>query len=124
MNPIEVVVDAASGVAPWRQVRDQLARLIGAGALPAGTRLPTVRQFARDLGLAPGTIARTYRELELSGLVDTGRARGTVVAETIAIDPMAALRDLARDYAASARALGADAATAAAAVHDAYNSAS
>ena len=124
MNPIEVVVDAASGVAPWRQVRDQLARLIGSGALPAGTRLPTVRQFARDLGLAPGTIARTYRELELAGLVDTGRARGTVVAETTAIDPLAALRDLARDYAASASALGADAATAAAAVHEAYNNTS
>lgn len=120
MNPIEVVVDATSGLAPWRQVHDQLARLISTGALPTGTRLPTIRQLARDLGLAPGTIARTYRELELGGLVRTGRARGTVVAETTTIDPNAALRDLARDYAAAARALGADAATAAAAVHAAY----
>lgn len=120
MNPVEVVVDATSGVAPWRQVRDQLARLIGSGALPAGTRLPTIRHLARDLGLAAGTIARTYRELELAGLVETGRARGTVVAESAAIDPAAALRDLARDYAAAARALGADEATAVAEVHAAY----
>lgn len=120
MNPTEVVVDATSGVAPWRQVRDQLARLITSGALPVGTRLPTIRQLARDLGLAAGTIARTYRELELSGLVETGRARGTVVAESAAIDPYAALRDLARDYAAATRALGIDAATAAAAIHAAY----
>lgn len=120
MNPIEVFVDATSGLAPWRQVYDQLARLISTGALPVGTRLPTIRQLARDLGLAPGTIARTYRELELGGLVQTGRARGTVVAKTTAIDPGAALRDLARGYAAAARALGADAATAAAAVHAAY----
>jgi DNA-binding transcriptional regulator YhcF (GntR family) len=120
VNPIEVFVDATSGLAPWRQVYDQLARLINTGALPTGTRLPTIRQFARDLGLAPGTIARTYRELELGGLVQTGRARGTVVAGTTAIDPGAALRALARDYAAAARALGADADTAAAAVHEAY----
>jgi DNA-binding transcriptional regulator YhcF (GntR family) len=120
VNPIEVVVDTTNGLAPWRQVRDQLARLIGSGTLAAGTRLPTVRQFARDLGLAPGTIARAYRELEVAGLVQTGRARGTVVAETTAIAPAAALHDLARDYAASAKALGIDANTAAAAVHAAY----
>jgi DNA-binding transcriptional regulator YhcF (GntR family) len=120
VNPTEVVVDATSGVAPWRQVRDQLAWLIGSGALPVGTRLPTIRQFARDLGLAPGTIARTYRELELSGLVETGRARGTVVAESAEIDPYAALRALARDYASATRALGIDAATAAEAVRAAY----
>lgn len=120
MNPIEVVVDADNGLAPWRQVHDQLARLITAGSLPAGTRLPTIRQLARDLGLAPGTIARTYRELELAGLVWTGRAKGTVVAETAAIDPTAALRDLARDYATAAQALGIGAATATDAVRAAY----
>ncbi len=120
MNPIEVVVDATSGLAPWRQVHDQLARMISAGALPAGTRLPTIRQFARDLGLAPGTIARTYRELELAGLVHTGRARGTVVAESAAVDANAALHELARDYVAAARALGVDAETATAAVLAAY----
>ncbi|MFC5286485.1 GntR family transcriptional regulator [Actinokineospora guangxiensis] len=117
---MEVVVDTESGVSPWRQVRDQLARLIGSGALPTGTRLPTVRQLARDLGLSPGTIARTYRELEQAGLVHTGRARGTVVAEAVSLDPAAALRDLARDYADAARTLGADVDAAAAAVRDAY----
>jgi DNA-binding transcriptional regulator YhcF (GntR family) len=120
VNPIQVVVDTDNGVAPWRQVRDQLVRLITAGSLVAGTRLPTVRQLARDLGLAPGTVARTYRELELAGLVHTGRAKGTVVAETAAIDPAAALRDLARDYVTAARALGIDATTAVDAVRAAY----
>lgn len=123
MSPVEVVVDTASGLAPWRQVHDQLVRLIGSGALPAGTRLPTVRQLARDLALAPGTIARAYRELEHAGLVRTGRARGTVVAETTAVDPGAVLRGLARDYAEAARSLGADAETAAAAVRAAYQDA-
>ncbi|WP_370941949.1 GntR family transcriptional regulator [Amycolatopsis sp. cg5] len=122
MSP-HVVVDTESGLAPWRQVHDQLTRLIGSGALPVGTRLPAVRRFANDLGLAPGTIARAYRELEQAGLVRTGRARGTVVAEGVTPDPRSALTDLAREYTAAARALGVDAATAAAAVHAAYDSA-
>ena len=123
MNPIKVVVDSGSGLPPWRQVRDQLVRLITTGSLPAGTRLPTIRQLARDLDLAPGTIARTYRELELAGLVRTGRARGTVVAETATVNPAATLRDLAHDYATAARNLGIDAATAIEAAADAVRTA-
>lgn len=119
MNPVEVVVDSGSGLPPWRQVRDQLVRLITTGSLPAGTRLPTIRQLARDLDLAPGTIAHTYRELELAGLVRTGRARGTVVAETATINPMAALRELAHDYARAAHSLGIDPAAAIEAATDA-----
>ncbi|HVV24966.1 MAG TPA: GntR family transcriptional regulator [Pseudonocardiaceae bacterium] len=119
-----VVVDAASGLAPWRQVHDQLVTLITAGTLAPGTRLPTIRQLAGDLGLAAGTIARTYRELEARGWVTTGRARGTVVAASSDLpdlpDPAAALRSLARDYAARARALGADEDVAAHAVRQAY----
>ena len=45
-----------------------------------GTRLPPVRQLAADLSLAAGTVARTYRELEKSGLVRTRRGAGTTVA--------------------------------------------
>lgn len=75
-----LVVDLAGGVAPWRQIRDQLVRLVADGALPVGARLPPIRQVAADLGLAPGTVARAYRELEADGTVRTGRRRGTVVA--------------------------------------------
>jgi DNA-binding transcriptional regulator YhcF (GntR family) len=77
--PLRVVVDADNGVAPWRQVYDQIVRAITTGALAHGARLPPIRQLARDLGLASGTIARVYRELEAGGQVATGRAKGTVV---------------------------------------------
>lgn len=121
MSEPRVVVDAGSGLAPWRQVHDQLVALITSGALPPGAKLPTIRQLAGDLGLAAGTIARTYRELEAEGWVATGRGRGTVAAERAqAPDPVAALHGLARDYAARARNLGADADTAARAVYDEY----
>lgn len=119
MTPPRVVVDPDSGVAPWRQVRDQLFHLVRTGALPVGSRLPTIRQLAGDLGLAAGTIARVYRELEAAGILRTARRQGTVVA-AVPATPDTALVDAARRYAAVAAGLGVDPHTAAAAVHAAW----
>jgi GntR family transcriptional regulator len=119
---LQVVVDNDSGVAPWRQVHDQIVRVIISGALAPGARLPAIRQLSRDLGLAAGTIARVYRELEAAGWVSAAGARGTVVAEpTTYPDPAIVLRTAATEFAALARDLGADADTAAKAVLDAYS---
>lgn len=49
-------------------------------ALPPGAKLPPVRRLAGDLGLAPNTVARAFRELEAAGLVETQGRRGTIVA--------------------------------------------
>lgn len=76
-----ISVDAASSVPPHEQVRQQLAGLIRSGELAAGVRLPPVRQLAGDLGLANGTVARAYKELEAAQLVSTARAAGTRVRE-------------------------------------------
>ncbi|MEV0676870.1 GntR family transcriptional regulator [Actinosynnema sp. NPDC050436] len=76
-----VVVDPDNGVPPWRQIRDQLVHLIRSRALPPGSPFPPIRQLARDLGLAAGTVARVYRDLETSGLLVTAGRRGTVVAD-------------------------------------------
>lgn len=73
-------LDAADPTPPFEQLRRQLATAIRAGALAAGTRLPTVRQLAGDLGVAPGTVMRAYRELEEAGLIETRRGSGTTVA--------------------------------------------
>jgi GntR family transcriptional regulator len=72
-------VDLASPVPPYEQLRAQVAGLIATGGLEAGTRLPSVRQLAADLGLAGGTVARAYHELELAGLVEGRGRHGTVV---------------------------------------------
>jgi GntR family transcriptional regulator len=112
-----LVVDPDSGVAPWRQIHDQLVHLVRVGALGVGSRLPAIRQLAGDLGLAAGTVARAYRELEAAGVLHTARRAGTVVAAVPRIDPRAdQLTALAADYAARAAALGADPRTAADAV--------
>jgi DNA-binding transcriptional regulator YhcF (GntR family) len=76
-----IAVDTDSGVPPYEQIRAQVSRMIASGVLPAGTRLPTIQQLANDLHLAPGTVARGYKELEREGLVVSKRRKGTIVAE-------------------------------------------
>jgi GntR family transcriptional regulator len=118
---VKIVVDTENGLAPWRQVHDQIVRAVTAGALPDGTRLPPIRQLARDLGLASGTVARAYRELEAGGWVMTARARGTVVTTPAnRPDPTALLLTAAIEYATRARDLGADVEAAVTAVRAAY----
>jgi len=77
---LQLEVDLASGVPPYEQIRSQVVAHASAGRLRAGDRLPTIRALATDLGVAAGTVARAYRELEASGVVTTRRRTGTVVA--------------------------------------------
>lgn len=95
---------------PYEQLRRQLVDLIEGGQLVAGERLPPLRQLAGDLGLAVGTVARTYRELEVAGLVRSRRGAGTrVAAGSASLSPRERARrldDLAENYVTRARALG------------------
>ena len=74
-------LDRGSPVPPFEQLRAQLSVMVAVGRLEPGSRLPTVRELAQHLELAPGTVARAYRELEQEGTaVARGRA-GTFVAD-------------------------------------------
>ncbi|MBM7077217.1 MULTISPECIES: GntR family transcriptional regulator [Micromonospora] len=103
-------INPSSAVPPFEQVRQQIAELIRWGVLAEGQRLPTVRQLAADLGLANGTVARAYQELEAAGLVVTRRAAGTRVASAAVLQPDARLEALtlrAREFVTAGRLLGA-----------------
>jgi DNA-binding transcriptional regulator YhcF (GntR family) len=100
---LPLTVDPASTTAPFEQVRTQLATLVAQGDLAPGTKLPTVRQLAADLGLAANTVARAYRELEHSGVVTTRGRSGTVVNGDFADR---AAKEAATSYADAMRALG------------------
>lgn len=100
-----ITVDGASPVPPFEQVRAQIAAQIADGVLVPGTRLPTVRQLADDLGLAVNTVARSYRELEAAGMVET-RGRGGTVVTTGGDQARERLLGAAQRYAALARDIG------------------
>jgi GntR family transcriptional regulator len=77
--------DASSSL----QIYNQIHGMIISGQLGAGERLPTVRQLAGDLGVAPRTAAKAYKMLETDGLVVTRTAAGTRVSESAAVLPIA-----------------------------------
>ena len=72
-------VDPDSPVPPYEQIRSQISSMVASGILSAGTRLPPIRQLADDLGLAGGTVARAYHELEDAGVLVTRGRHGTFV---------------------------------------------
>lgn len=96
-------VDLHAPEPPYDQVKTQIAALVASGELAPGDKLPTVRGLAEDLGLAPNTVARAYRELEALGVVDTRGRSGTFVAGD---EVQRAARLAAAEYAEKVRALG------------------
>lgn len=100
-----ITLDETSPIPPFEQIRAQLADQIRAGNLTDGQRLPTVRQLAADLRVAPGTVARAYSTLEQQGLIHTRRSRGTTVIAPHTPTPPAAL-SAATTYVRTARTLG------------------
>jgi len=102
---LQLEVDLASGVPPYEQIRTQVVAHASGGRLRSGDRLPTIRALATDLGVAAGTVARAYRELEAAGVVTTRRRTGTVVAEG-APATGDALSVTAREFVATARGSG------------------
>lgn len=75
-----LAVDPGGAVAPFEQILAELRARMADGRLRPGDRLPTVRALATRLSVAPGTVARAYKELEQAGAVVSRSRAGTVVA--------------------------------------------
>ena len=80
----ELRIDDSSERSIYEQIVAQVTEGVATGGLKPGERLPTVRQLADELDIAPGTVARAYGELEREGVVVTEGARGTRVADRAA----------------------------------------
>jgi DNA-binding transcriptional regulator YhcF (GntR family) len=76
---VQIVIDDVITTPPYAQIRNQIAEYARTGRVIAGTRLPTVRQLAEQLGVAPGTVARAYKELEADRVIETRGRLGTFV---------------------------------------------
>jgi DNA-binding transcriptional regulator YhcF (GntR family) len=127
VSPLHLSIDTDSATAPFEQVRTQIASAVAEGTLSPGTRLPTVRALAADLGLAANTVARAYRELEADAVIATHGRGGTfvrsdVLDESTARSGTAGLaRAAAKDYVHTVRRLGLNSQEATRLVHDAWN---
>ena len=103
MSDLSVVITDASPEPPFEQLKAGIRARVDEGALRPGDRLPTVRALATQVGLAPNTVARAYRELEAVGLLDTRGRSGTFVAGDLR---ERSAREAAAECAARMRALG------------------
>ncbi len=76
-----LLVDPDIPLPVYEQLREQIVRMVAAGTLTPGHRLPTIRQLAADLGLAKGTVAKAYELLESDSVIATRGRKGSFVLE-------------------------------------------
>jgi GntR family transcriptional regulator/MocR family aminotransferase len=73
------LLDRAANEPYYRQIYDRFRRAIANGLLKPGTRVPSARVLARELGLARGTIETAYSLLAAEGYIQARGQAGTIV---------------------------------------------
>lgn len=85
-----VRVEKGSAVPISRQISAQIRAQCLSGTLEPGSRLPSVRQLARELAVNQNTILRVYERLVAENLVEMRHGEGTFVASVMPLDRMEA----------------------------------
>lgn len=87
----------AQGGAKFGLLVQEIRGAVRSGVLPAGARMPAVRDLAWRLGVTPGTVARAYQIAAREGLIDSHVGRGSFVraapAATPSLQPLLTERD-------------------------------
>jgi len=79
---MEITLNRTSKAPAYQQIADSVRRQAALGQVKPGERLPTIRDLAQQLSLDPGTVARSYQELERDGIIVARRRSGSFIAET------------------------------------------
>jgi len=104
-------IDPSDAVPIWKQIEDELRRLVAIGHLVPGGGVPSVREVSQHLRVNPATVTRAYQRLVDAGIFVVRRGEGTFVLERPATPPVSerreALGPAALKYASLAATLGA-----------------
>jgi GntR family transcriptional regulator len=73
------ILNPQSGTPIYRQLTDQVRRLVASGRLSPGDALPSVRDLAREHTVNPMTISKAYSLLESEGLLEHNRGKPMTV---------------------------------------------
>jgi GntR family transcriptional regulator len=65
----------------YKQVTDQIKDAIASGALKSESKLPSIREMAKNLKISMITIKRAYADLENEGYILTRSGLGSFVAD-------------------------------------------
>ena len=63
------------------QIADNISEKVMEGIFPPGDKIPSVRDFATDIGVNPNTVMRAYNELQLRGIIENKRGVGYYVSD-------------------------------------------
>lgn len=83
------VLNPHSGIPIYRQLVEQVKRMVASGQLGAGAELPSVRELAVEHAVNPMTISKAYSLLEAEGVLTRQRGKPMTVAETPGTAPRA-----------------------------------
>jgi len=76
------VLNPHSGTPIYRQIVDQVKRMVASGQLAAGAELPSVREIALQHAVNPMTVSKAYSLLEVEGVLTRQRGKPMAVAPT------------------------------------------
>ena len=72
-------LDLQSRLPIYEQLKRKIGELVLTGALKPHDQLPSVRSFARDLGINPNTVQKAYQDLERDGVIYSVSGRGSYI---------------------------------------------
>ncbi|HEU5137971.1 MAG TPA: GntR family transcriptional regulator [Steroidobacteraceae bacterium] len=75
------ILNPQSGTPIYRQLIDQVRRMVASGQLAAGAELPSVRELALQHAVNPMTVSKAYSLLEAEGVLTRQRGKPMAVAE-------------------------------------------
>jgi GntR family transcriptional regulator len=76
---MHIHINPSDEIPIYRQIVRQVADAIAGGRMQPGEQLPSHRELAAQLVIAPLTVKKAYDDLEREGLIATQRGRGTFV---------------------------------------------
>ncbi|NVJ51785.1 MAG: GntR family transcriptional regulator [Gammaproteobacteria bacterium] len=80
---ISLEIAPSSGVPIYRQIIEQVRRMVASKQLKPGAELPSVRSVAQSLAVNPMTISKAYSLLEAEGVLQRQRGKGMIVSSNL-----------------------------------------
>jgi len=72
-------LDSRSAIPIWKQIEDEVRRLVAVGTLNQDGPVPSVRELAQQLRVNPATVSKAYQRLCDAGVLIVRRGEGTFV---------------------------------------------
>jgi GntR family transcriptional regulator len=76
-------INIRSSVAVYLQIENLVQFAIASGTIKPGDQLPSIAELAERAGVNPNTVAKSYRDLEVMGLLYTRRGMGVFINKDI-----------------------------------------